>query len=323
MNSLHFFRVFIGLSTAIIFSGKSIFAASQIEKPFLPEGLIHFSSSPSLSQTYLVVDKNQRLLRIYEVKNSNLELVAEHPTDIGKRAGDKEKENDYRTPVGIYFLQKKMSPPEIPFDLYGSVAFTTDYPNIFDKRSSKSGSGIWLHAIPDTVPLTRGSRGCVVVRDNVIQNMDPFIKLGQTPLLIFEDVKLISRAEFKDQQQKFLNHFEAWRKAWETSDVDQYIQFYDPTFRNDQMDYNQWYRHKRKLKKLYQSIHVELGDPVILKNKDQVVIRTLQKYTSNLHSDFGEKTIHAHYSTEVGFKIIREDWKRISPQIQISEKMVY
>lgn len=77
------------------------------------------------------------------------------------------------------------------------------------------------------------------------------------------------------------------------------------------MNYKQWYKHKRRMKKSYKFIKVNLLPPTILRNKEQVVLRTAQKYESDLHQDFGEKTIHANYSGETGFKIIREDWKEL------------
>ncbi|NBW99778.1 hypothetical protein EBR03_09440, partial [bacterium] len=130
--------------------------ASQPETDQFPSGLISLSQDPALSTTAIVVDKATRTLKVYEVNGSQPKKVVEHPTDIGKKSGDKQRENDHRTPVGIYFLLERKTQPEIPFDLYGNLAFTTDYPNIFDRRLDKTGSGIWLHAVPDSVPLTRG-----------------------------------------------------------------------------------------------------------------------------------------------------------------------
>ncbi len=274
-----------------------------------PAGLIALSNDARFANHSFVVDKSKRTLQVFEWKNEDLQPIAEFPTDIGKKMGDKTKENDHRTPVGIYFLTREMTQPEIPFSLYGNLAFTTDYPNIFDRRDEKTGSGIWLHAVPDSVPLTRGSRGCVVVRNDVIKQLKSFVRLEQTPILIFDEVKYLSADEYQSQRKKFLQDFENWRAAWETQDVDTYIKYYDPTFKNDQMNFKQWYRHKKKLKELYSYIKVQLAPPLILQNKDQIVIRTIQRYESNLHRDYGEKTIHARLSPEVGFQIIREDWK--------------
>lgn len=281
----------------------------------IPEGLITLSQHPTLSPYAFVVDKTARTLQVWEVKSDLPEKIAEHPADIGKREGDKTRENDHRTPVGMYFLLERKSQPEIPFELYGNLAFTTDYPNVFDRRVAKGGSGIWLHAIPDSVPLTRGSRGCVVVRNTVIQDLQKFVRLGHTPIIIAEQVRLLTATQYRDQRNKFLGHFESWRKAWESQDIDTYMSFYDSSFRNADMNFRQWYAHKNRLKKLYQFIRVSLSEPIILRNRDQVVIRTVQRYESDLHQDVGIKTIHAQFSPETGFKIVREDWQPLKEDI--------
>lgn len=277
--------------------------------PLVPEGLVSLSGRSEFSQHIFVVDKSKRVLRLYQLDNNVPRLVDEFPSDLGKHVGPKAKANDFRTPVGIYFLQKKLQPPEIPFSLYGSLAFTTDYPNIFDKRDAKTGSGIWLHAVPDRVALTRGSRGCVVVRNNVVRKLADYVHLQQTPLVIYDKIKEVTADEYLSQRDTFLKFVDTWRQAWQKEDVDTYIKFYDPTFYNSEMNYSQWYNHKKRLKGTYKFIEVKFSEPLILRNDDQVVIRMLQHYKSDLHEDFGEKTIHAHYSPETGFRIVREDWK--------------
>lgn len=274
-----------------------------------PEGLIAISPRPEFSKNIFLVDHKRRMLRVYQYENGYPRLVEEYPSDLGKTAGEKRRENDHRTPVGIYFLQQRKAQPEIPFSLYGSLAFTTDYPNIFDKRDAKTGSGIWLHAVPDDVPLTRGSRGCVVVRDQVIKKLEPFVHLKQTPLLIYDQLKEIGLAEYQKQRATYLEFIETWRNAWEKEDIDTYMKFYDPTFFNADMNYHQWFNHKKRLKGFYKFIEVQFSEPLIVRNRDQVVIRMLQHYKSDRHEDFGEKTIHAHFNSTTGFRIVREDWK--------------
>lgn len=299
------------------FLTKATVAFSQDEtsqkntETLYPENLIALSNDKHFSQVAFLVDKTARTLRVYQTDGELVKLLEEHPTDIGRNNGDKEKANDHKTPVGIYFLMAHKSQPEIPFNQYGSIAFTTDYPNIFDKRVSKSGSGIWLHAVPDSIPLNRGSRGCVVVRNDIIKSLQKYVVLGQTPLLIAEKIEYLTKEKYLEQKKKYLDNFEKWRSTWQDNDVDSYIQFYDSSFKNSQMDYKKWYLHKKRMKSLYDYIKVQLLPPTILRNKEQVVIRTAQKYESNLHNDFGEKTIHAYFSDNVSFKIIREDWKEI------------
>lgn len=296
----------LAISLGFLLLPISGFATS--DEALYPAPIVSLPTDASFSQYAFVVDKTARTLRVYKVDGDLLQLIEEHPADIGKNSGDKEKANDHKTPVGIYFLMAEKTQPEIPFDVYGSLAFTTDYPNIFDKRVAKGGSGIWLHAVPDKVALTRGSRGCVVVRNEVIQKLKAFVKLGQTPMIIAEKVDYLKKDEYLSQKKKFMDNFEKWRAAWEQSDVDTYMGFYDPTFMNSKMNYKKWYAHKKRLKGLYKFIKVQLSPPIVLRNRDQVVVRTLQDYESDLHKDHGEKTMHAHFSEDVGFKIIREDW---------------
>lgn len=297
----------LGIFLVLTLATSALFAQ---EADLYPQGLVAVSGRSEFSPYFFLVDKKKRLFRVYENANGIPKLVLEAPSDMGKNSGDKTKENDHKTPVGIYFLQEKKTQPEIPFETYGNVAFTTDYPNIFDKRDAKGGSGIWLHAVPDSVPLTRGSRGCVVVRNKMIRDVDKYVRLKQTPMVIFDELIELSKDEYEKQKAKFVGFVETWRNAWQTEDVDTYIKFYDSTFKNSDMNYNQWYRHKKKLKGLYKSIQVTLSEPLIIHNRDQVVIRLFQHYKSDLHEDFGEKTIHARYSPDNGFRIIREDWHR-------------
>ncbi len=309
-----------GLSIALCLTPASSYSETNVVDPTpqktpepasYPEGLISIPDNDHFSKFVFVVGKKERTLWVIERMGDELKIIESFATDMGKNDGEKTKANDSRTPTGIYFLQKRMTQPEIPFSLYGNLAFATDYPNIFDKRDAKTGSGIWLHAVPDSVALTRGSRGCVVVRNQVIQKLQKYVKLGQTPLVIFNEVHFVTYEKHLELRKKYRDFFEGWRKTWEEQDVDSYIRFYDASFKNDQMDYKKWYRHKKRLKALYKSIKVDLSTPLIIQNKDQVVIRTLQKYASDLHQDFGEKTIHARESVNdgmFGFKIIREDW---------------
>jgi len=138
------------------------------------------------------------------------------------------------------------------------------------------------------------------------------VTLKETPIVIYDQLEDVKEDEFKNEQAKYLAFFEQWRSAWEAQDIDSYMKFYDETFRNNQMNYTQWYNHKKKLKSTYKYIKVKLSDPLMVRNRGQIVIRTMQEYESDLHKDVGIKTIHANYSPESGFKIIREDWEPAS-----------
>jgi murein L,D-transpeptidase YafK len=280
---------------------------TAVEEETLPQDLLQISETDSFSRHVLLVDKAERKLTVFERSGDTIRKVEEYPADIGKKDGNKTKRDDARTPEGIYFLERRLSQPEIPFSTYGAMAFTTSYPNLFDRRENKTGSGIWLHAVPDTVALTRGSRGCVVVRNEVIKKIADYIKLRETPILIFDHVSYIKKEEHEKRRQEMNNFVESWRQAWESQDIDKYMSFYDPSFRAPGFDFTGWKNLKSKLKANYEFVKVHLSQPYIIMHNDQMIVKTLQKYESNQHEDYGVKTIYALH-TKDGYKIIREEW---------------
>lgn len=281
---------------------------NKTDDGLLPSDLLQISETDAFSRYVLLVDKSERKLSVFARNGETIEKIDEYPTDIGKNDGDKEKRNDARTPEGIYFLEKKLQQPEIPFNIYGALAFTTNYPNLFDRREKKTGSGIWLHAIPDSVPLTRGSRGCVVVRNDVIKKLSSYIKLRETPILIFDHVSYVDKAEHEKRRKELNSFIESWREAWENQDIDKYMSYYDPSFTAPGFNYGSWKDHKEDLKEKYKYVKVQLSQPYIILHNDQMIIKTLQRYESNAHADYGVKTLYAVHE-DGGYKIIREEWE--------------
>jgi murein L,D-transpeptidase YafK len=284
-------------------------AANSVSLPGnLPANLLQISETDSFSKYVLLVDKDQRKLFVYERQGSTIKLTEEFDADIGKNDGNKTKRDDHKTPEGIYFLESNIKAPKIPFETYGLQAFTTNYPNFFDTLEKKTGDGIWLHAIPDTVPLTRGSRGCVVVRNNVIEKLEKYIKLKETPIVIFDNVDYVSAEEHTKRTQEYRDWLTTWASAWEKKDLDKYLSFYDERFKAPGFDYKSWVAHKTNLKNKYDFIKVDLSQPFLLLHRNQLIIKTLQKYTSNQHTDYGVKTLYVTIDKNKNHKIVREEW---------------
>lgn len=295
--------------------------AKILSSELLPEQLLQIADTQAFAKYVFVVDKNQRKLLLYERSGASIKLVANYPTDIGKNDGNKTKANDHKTPEGIYFFQTHIKPPEIPFDQYGKMAFTLDYPNIFDQRERKTGNGIWLHSVPDTVPLTRGSRGCVVVRNEVIEKLFNFIQLKETPILIFDKVNFVQASEHLKKRDEIASFLKQWQEAWQSKDVDKYLQFYDSEFKGMGFNYKRWRKYKTGLTGKYNYIKVNFDQPFILIHNNQLIVKTLQKYESDKHQDFGIKVIHA-LKIDGQYKIVSEDWKEADPKgFEVSQEM--
>lgn len=277
----------------------------------------HLVSVPTKSDYYLpyifVVDKTARSLEIWKSEiaaDGKRQFIrfAAYPADLGRSTGAKISEGDHKTPEGIYFLQSRLEGPSLDFKLYGSRAYTTDYPNHFDDLDGKSGSGIWLHAVPDNVALTRGSRGCVVVRNDIIKTLDPYIHLGRTPIVISEKIEKRSISEMEASQAKLEKWLESWRNTWETKSLDEYMKFYDEDFKAMGMNKAAWREYKAKLGKLYTSINVRISEPMAFEHRGRAIVRFVQSYSSNQMSDLGEKTLHL-VTRNGEWKILSETWK--------------
>lgn len=275
----------------------------------IPKSLIQMGSDNYYPEFVFLVDKKVRSLGIWQFKNETWNRVSYHPTDIGKKTGDKHTLGDHRTPEGIYFFIDRYEGENLDFSKYGSRAFATDYPSFFDKREGKTGSGIWLHAVPDSTPLTRGSRGCVVVRDEIIKKVTDYIALKQTPIIIEDEESYITLEEWQAKRQHLKTWLKNWRLAWQNKDLDSYMNHYSQDqFYSLKKNWHQWKVYKDILNKKYSFFEVSLSEPLILNHGDETVIKFLQNYRSNTFADFGEKTLYL--KNENGqMKIVSEQWR--------------
>lgn len=283
-------------------------AALADNKILLPKQVLNISSDTRVSTNALLADKSQRLLSLVDQKTlADGNIIDTYNIDIGKNNGDKKRKDDHKTPEGIYIFLEKKAPPEIPFETYGSMAFTTNYPNFFDKFENKTGSGIWLHSVPDKVPLTRGSRGCVVLRNNDIKKIEPTINLKKTFLVIDSKIKWISSDEHNTEKTEAMQWLETWRANWEKQDIENYIKHYSDEFSSPPFNKKTWYNHKSKLKEKYKYVNVKLSDPNILQVKSQYIFQFVQNYESDAHKDVGIKTLYVLKEGN-SLRITREDW---------------
>lgn len=172
----------------------------------------------------IVVNKAQKTLHGFEYTGGVLEQTFSQNVITGK-SGDKFKEGDLKTPVGVYDIIDKFTPPD-PF--YGPLAMSLSYPNAHDKAAKKTGGGIWIHGLPmngkreDEVR----TRGCVAF-DN-----DALVKFGK--LIGDKGVVIISESEpvdaGKDDIARVLAHLQEWLQMWRDNETKIYLSFYADKF---------------------------------------------------------------------------------------------
>lgn len=159
----------------------------------------------------LLVSLQESRLYLYERgSNGDMQQVADYYVTMGRKGSGKRKEGDLRTPIGVYHMIDLLPGEDLP-DLYGVGALPLNYPNEWDKKNGKTGSGIWLHGVPSDTYIRppKSSRGCVVLNNNLMEKL-----LGQydipfsTPVLIIDEQK--SALGFTESKQGVLSDIKAW-----------------------------------------------------------------------------------------------------------------
>ena len=283
---------------------------SQAASKEIPQGLVQFGV-PYYSPTLLVVDKEKRQVSIWQNLQGRTQKVLTLNSNVGKKQGDKLKEGDFKTPEGIYFFIQQFMGKELPsYELYGTLAFNTDYPNFFDRRKGKTGTGIWLHGFPNHQPFKEGSRGCVILYDEDIHSLRAHVQLYRTPMLIYDSVPMAHPSNVQRLRVKINQMITKWKTHWENKQISAYMGFYHSQFQSQKKNWDKWKAYKKRLMAQYQFIQLNLTKPLILHHPSGVIVKTLQRYVSNAYSDFGEKTLYLA-EEEGEFKIIGEYWRAL------------
>jgi murein L,D-transpeptidase YafK len=329
-------RLFVCSTTGLILIVSNVYAEERpvsekptAEKPTdpiavqppegkVPDNLLWLEPSALNSPYVFIADKENRTLSIWQRTTDGIKLTGAYAMDIGKNVGDKAAPGDAKTPEGTYFVQNRLEGSSLNFNDYGVRAFTLDYPNYFDRLAGKSGSGIWLHAIPETKSLLRGSRGCVVVRNEIIQKITPLVALKRTPVIIVNKVNYVAPEELAANQKQFADWLEGWRAAWQNKDIESYIGHYADNFKGEyknlKMNKSKWREYKKFLAAKYSHIKVEARTPMVLARKDEAIVRFVQDYESDGLKDIGEKTLYVRKNSAGKYEILTEQWAPVTTE---------
>ena len=255
---------------------------SPVDRDKIPASLIQLAGK---QKHVIVVDTSRSRLFLFKNQNGVPILIKDFYITIGKNGIGKVIEGDQKTPVGVYFVTGFIEPEELP-DLYGDGAFPINYPNVWDQRHGRTGYGIWLHGTPSSTfsrpPLD--SNGCVIVSNNDLNTLFPFIDKGQTPVVISDSINWLTKQEWKKQQASFKNFVEQWRKDWESRDVDLYLQHYSKEYSGLGKDYNSWVEYKRRVNPSKKFIKVNLSNKsmFLYPGEEQLMVVTfVQDYASD------------------------------------------
>lgn len=286
-----------------VLAAKETEAAKPVQQ--IPAALIE--PGPGADRYIVVVEKSTQSLFLYEFKKGQYYLRRTYPCSTGENVGDKRKEGDKRTPEGVYIFNKKSLESELA-PIYGVLAYPMDYPNFWDLREGRDGNGIWMHGTNRKL-VPRDSNGCVALQNVDIMELEQFVRLYNTPIVIYD------RIEYKDLDQinrdaaRVKAFVLAWRDAWVKKDFKAYQAKYARDFISDDgKDYRAWMDHKIRLNQIYSSIKVDFDDLRIFRHRDAIVVVFDQYYRggSSFTSD-GAKRLYLREKPE-GYEIVAEVW---------------
>jgi len=239
----------------------------------------------------LTCDKDKSTLCVYRRDNNNsFELKKSYSAFTGKYRGNKIKEGDLRTPIGIYNLTKKISKVD-PF--YGPLAFVTSYPNSYDKYLGKNGHGIWIHGFPLNQERDSFTKGCIAIHNDSIECLDKHIDIAKTLLIINQsDVK---KNISKENLSIVLSQLYKWRYSWLYNDTAKYLDFYSNDFvRFDGMGYKSFIAYKARIFKKQEKKEIVFSDLNVIpypSTTDLYKISFKEFYKSNSFEFTGDKVL--------------------------------
>ena len=247
------------------------------ERP--PEGALptHFIEVPPTTRHAIAVDASRSRLYLFENGPNGLRLVSDHYASIGRLGADKSFEGDQRTPLGVYYITSRLDARQLT-DFYGIGALPLNYPNEYDRRLGRTGSGIWLHGVPsDSYARSPNSTdGCVVLANQELATILEKVQPRSTPVVIAKSLQWVTPTNNEVQRRSLQNLLEGWRVARASGDMNRLLSFYSPQFASGNKDLHQWRQILEREVMQQRGRSLQLKDVAILgwKDKSDILVIT-------------------------------------------------
>jgi len=249
--------------------------------------------------------KSDKTLTLYHLNDNKIDTKLKIPIVVGKANGDKQKQGDLKTPVGVYKIVQKKRDVD-PF--YGPFAYVTNYPNLLDKSLGKNGNGIWLHGFPPNCPDKTYTKGCIAspnedllrLENNLPEYRDALIMIAQ------EDEPTAS----KEDIVKLLSFIFKWRNEWKYNNLNEYLSKYSPDLQSSVGNFEKFKKHKEYIFSKQQKKEILFYDIKITPYPNTQGLKIWQiemgeKYSSPSFKFVGKKLLYIKQEKDK-FKIWRE-----------------
>jgi len=253
----------------------------------------------------VIVGKKDKILNLfYTDGNGSIDKIFTKDIITGKN-GEKKKEGDLITPLGVYKIVKRFKPKN---SFYGPVAFALSYPNLLDELNGRGGHGIWIHGYPlDHKKRPPVTKGCMVLQNDQLLDFNSTIDPNKSTIIIYEE-KMPSID--KNTYAKILAFLYSWRSYWKYNDIDRYLSCYAKDFkRYDGKNLTEFSRYKNTIFSRNEKKKITFEDISItpypnLKNEKLFLVSFYEIYKTNHYRYNGFKKLYIRFDKEA--KIIVE-----------------
>ncbi|MBU2549889.1 MAG: L,D-transpeptidase family protein [Proteobacteria bacterium] len=267
---------------------------------------------PGSDRYILVVEKSRQQIHLYEFKMGQYFRLKTYPCTTGEKIGDKTREGDRRTPEGFYLFEKKHLESELA-PIYGILAYPMDYPNYWDRRLGKNGTGIWMHGT-DRKLVARDSNGCVAMNNVDLLDLEEIVHLNDTPIVVYEEIGYKPLEEINQEAARVKAFVERWRQAWAGKNFEEYKSMYAKDFSSPEgKDYAAWMEHKANLNRFYPKIDVDLKHVRIFRHQGLILVLFDQYYKGGRMVSDGVKRLYLRDRDKGRYEIVAEVWAPFPP----------
>jgi murein L,D-transpeptidase YafK len=237
-----------------------------------PEGTIprQFLELPPSTRHAIAVDASRARLYLFERGDEGLSLVSSRYVSLGRLGIGKQVEGDQRTPLGVYYITSRLDDRQVS-DFYGPGALPLNYPNEYDRRLGRTGSGIWLHGVPrdSYVRAPLATDGCVALANDDLRELLQRVSPRTTPVVIAEQLEWVAPHQTEGERRAVLALLESWREAVSLADLARLSSFYSPQFARGSSGYDALRRQYAQQARQHGPRETQLKDVSVLSWRDE------------------------------------------------------
>ena len=203
---------------------------------------------PSSVSDIFIADASSETMFRYSKTRDGIIKKDERYMSIGLEGVGKKFSGDQKTPLGIYFITKKLDTSNLA-PKYGIAAYPLDYPNAWDKYNGRTGYGIWIHGVDEKKPNRppQDTDGCLALSNQELLLLEKNLRPDVTPVIVTRNINWVSEEDIKRLRFDFQKALEMWRISLKEGDLSTYLSFYDKKFQSGDMDFYQWSEYQSKL----------------------------------------------------------------------------